>query len=191
MDESIHWQIAQAADKLITGGVIAYPTETIYGMGCDPRSETALNKLLKIKQRNINKGFILLAGEAEHLHFWLEDKWISWINQQPQTPITTWVVPCKKETLSELKGEHESLAVRLSSHPIVKSLCAITGAITSTSINLINQDPINDYSKIKQNFLQDLEWVIPDEDIEQSKRLNAKNKSSRIVDAVSGKILRQ
>ncbi len=188
MDESVHWQIAQAADKLISGGVIAYPTETIYGLGCDPRSAKALNKLLKIKQRDANKGFILLASEPEQLCFWLEDKWISWLKKQSETPITTWVVPCKKETLPELKGEHKSLAVRLSSHPMVKRLCAITGAITSTSVNRTDQGPLNDYIKIKQQFLLELDWIIPDE---TQTKVEQERKSSRIVDAVSGKILRK
>ncbi len=190
MDENIHWQIAQAADKIIAGGVIACPTETIYGLGCDPHSQTALNKLLKIKQRSADKGFILLASDPEQLDFWLKDEWISWIKQQPQTPITTWVVPCNKDTLPELKGEHESLAIRISTHPIVKRLCAITGAITSTSINQAEQIPLNDYARIRQQFLLELDWILPEDKIKRSTQLKTENKSSRIVDAVSGRILR-
>ncbi len=186
MEQDLNWQIKQAAEKISQGGVIAYPTETIYGVGCDPNSGSALRRILKFKKRTQSKGFIVIASEVQQLSPWLDETWLEWLSQQHPPQITTWVVPCKKETSPLLRGENTTLAVRISPHPTIKALCAMCGAITSTSVNVASQLPLNNFVKITQQFSDELDWIIP-----ANMAQPPSPKSSRIVDAKTTKIYRK
>lgn len=129
-----------AATVLRGGGVIAYPTEGVWGLGCDPLDQRAVLRLLAIKQRELSKGLILIASRVEQLDdviAWDElpdarrdDVLASWPGPH------TWVVPVRPGVPAWITGEHDSVAVRVSSHPIVIALCeAFAGALVSTSAN--------------------------------------------------------
>jgi L-threonylcarbamoyladenylate synthase len=136
--------IEDATERLQQGGVIAYPTEAVWGLGCDPFNERAVHRLLAIKQRPMEKGLILIAGDLDQLRPYLdlaalpsgrlEEVLASWPGPH------TWVMPATERTPAWITGVHASMAVRVSSHPTVVALCrAFGGPLVSTSANLSGQ----------------------------------------------------
>ena len=129
-----------AAALLRAGAVIAYPTEGVWGLGCDPFDEAAVHRLLAIKARQVDKGMILIAGDPAQL-----DGVVDW------TPLPadradavratwpgphTWIVPALPQVPRWITGSHDSIAVRVSAHPAVAALCAAFGGpLVSTSAN--------------------------------------------------------
>lgn len=136
--------IDEAAERLQQGGVIAYPTEAVWGLGCDPSSERAVHRLLAIKQRPLEKGLILIAAELDQLRPYLE---LDALPPQRLEGVTatwpgphTWVMPASARAHAWVTGAHAGLAVRVSAHPIVTALCrAFGGPLVSTSANLSGQ----------------------------------------------------
>ncbi len=132
--------IPEAAIALQTGGVIAYPTEAVWGLGCDPRNEEAVLRLLAIKQRAVEKGLILIASQYEHLRPFLD---ITAVPSERLAEVLaswpgphTWVMPAAGDAPHWITGSHAGLAVRISAHPLVIELCnAYGGALVSTSAN--------------------------------------------------------
>jgi L-threonylcarbamoyladenylate synthase len=133
--------IAEAVDVLQRGGVIAYPTEGVWGLGCDPFDEAATLRLLALKQRAVDKGLILVASSTPQL-----DGLVDW-NALPEgrgdavvatwPGPHTWVVPATPRVPPWISGGRDSVAVRVSAHPLVVALCdAYGGALVSTSANV-------------------------------------------------------
>ena len=126
--------------------VIAYPTEAVFGLGCDPMNEKAVQRLLTIKQRPIEKGLILIAANLAQLNDYvdltaLSTAQIDLIHQTWPGPVT-WVMPAKAQVPKWLTGQFDSIAVRVSAHSTVQALClAFGGPITSTSANLTGLKP--------------------------------------------------
>lgn len=133
-----------AADALHSGEVIAYPTEAVYGLGCDPLNPDAVQRLLAIKQRDIDKGLILIASEFDQLR--------PFILPLPETARKqveaswpgpcTWLCPATAATPAWIRGQHSSIAVRVTAHPLAAALCAAFGGpIVSTSANTSARPP--------------------------------------------------
>ena len=136
--------IPEAATSLQTGGVIAYPTEAVWGLGCDPRDEQAVLRLLAIKQREVEKGLILIASHLDQLRPFLNlaavpaknlaEVLASWPGPH------TWVMPASTAAPRWITGAHDGIAVRISAHPRVIELCnSYGGALVSTSANRAGQ----------------------------------------------------
>lgn len=137
--------------------VIAYPTEAVFGLGCDPDSEQAVNALLALKQRPWEKGLILIAADYQQLLPYIDDSALS----EPQRAAifaswpgpVTWVIPARPETPRLLTGRFSSLAVRVSDHPLVQQLCRQYGKpLVSTSANLSGQEPCRNADEVMQQF---------------------------------------
>lgn len=132
--------IRRAASSLRSGGVIAYPSDTVYGLGCLPTDTAALKKILAIKQRSVDKGLILLAANRAQLASFTdsgltEANWQTICADQAQP--TTWLVPAAEDISPLLCGSHTTIAVRITRHPGSCALClAVNSAIVSTSANL-------------------------------------------------------
>ncbi|WP_017168141.1 Sua5/YciO/YrdC/YwlC family protein, partial [Xanthomonas phaseoli] len=131
----------RAVSALTQGGVIAYPTEAVWGLGCDPRQEAAVLRLLEIKRRPVEKGVIVVASSVDLLRDWVDidaleperrqDVLASWPGPH------TWILPITDRAPRWVTGEHDGLAVRISAHPVVAALCAAWAApLGSTSANL-------------------------------------------------------
>lgn len=144
-------------DALYNQQVIAYPTEAVFGLGCDPDSEQAVHTLLALKQRPLEKGLILIAADYQQLLPYIDDRALS----EPQrTAIfsswpgpVTWVIPARSETSHLLTGHFSSLAVRVSDHPLVQQLCRQYGKpLVSTSANLSGQEPCRNANEVRQQF---------------------------------------
>lgn len=132
--------VDQAAAQMRAGAVVAYPTEAVWGLGCDPFDAEAVSRLLAIKQRPGAKGLILLAASWELLEPLLEP----WRLPRERLELVletwpgphTWLMPCIAGIPDWLRGEHATLAVRVSAHPVAAGLSsAFGGPIVSTSAN--------------------------------------------------------
>lgn len=141
------------------GLLIAYPTEAVFGLGCDPDNHDAIRKLLELKQRPIEKGLILVASTYSQLLPYVKD---SNIPMDKRTGIfsswpgpITWLLP-KSPTLSDLiTGGSALVAVRVSNHPVVHAICQELGKpIISTSANLAGQDPAKTVEQVKKQFAE-------------------------------------
>lgn len=149
--------LSKAINALSNGEIIAYPTETVFGFGCDPKNQAALLKLMQLKQRDPNKGLILLSADLDFLSPYIDEKALSaqeW--QQLKTPAktpTTFIVP-KSAALSPLiSGAFDGVAIRISKHPIVVALSnALQSPIISTSANRSGCDPCLSKTEIEQQF---------------------------------------
>lgn len=138
MSERLNIDTAAAIAR--NGGVIAYPTEAVWGVGCDPMNENAVLRLLAAKQRSVDKGLILIAANLEQLRPFLDlpalpserlaDVLATWPGPH------TWVMPAAPHAPRWITGSHDGIAVRISAHPLVVALCnAFGGALVSTSAN--------------------------------------------------------
>lgn len=134
----------RAARILRSGGVVAYPTEAVYGLGCDPLSRVAVEHLLAIKRRPVKKGLILIASRFEQLEPFVQAQPPEVRRKLDETwpgPVT-WLIPANRATPRWLRGNHHSLAVRVTAHPLAAALCeAFGGAIVSTSANPTGRPP--------------------------------------------------
>ena len=181
--------IVQAVKVLHEGGIIAYPTEAVYGLGCDPKNLSAVKKILDLKQRNKEKGLILIASNFEQLKSYIsplektiEDKMLdSW---QEHRSAITWLVPVDKDVSMYLKGQFDTLAVRVSHHPVVKELCEnFSGAIISTSANIATQEAARTAEEVKQIFDDKIDFIIEGE-------TDVNVQPSEIRDALTDEIIR-
>ena len=148
------FKIKNAVRHLKAGAVLAYPTEAVYGLGCDPLNENAVMNLLDIKQRPIEKGLILIASSLEQLrpYLVLEQTIIDRITPTWPGPVT-WVIPVQRWVPKWLTGEHQSLAVRVTNHPIARDLCAQFGSpLISTSANPTTRPAIKESRKLLKTF---------------------------------------
>jgi len=152
--------ITEAVQQIKQGKVIAYPTESVYGLGCDPWNEQAFLKLLKLKGRALEKGVILIAANLDQVkdlayienEEWSEQVIGSW---KDSCEAVTWILPAKKTIPYWVTGGRDTVAIRVSHHPGVVALCNSLGsALVSTSANLSKQLPAMnalDCSKIFPN----------------------------------------
>ena len=146
------------------GGVIAYPTEAVFGLGCLPLNEASVNKILKLKDRSVDKGLILVAFSIEQLEPFVDFAKVEHNRQKIDKswpgPVT-WLIPAKPETPSWLTGKHDTLAVRVSAQPTVRDLCEKLGPIVSTSANPSSAEPAKSDQAVREYFLNDVDYVIP------------------------------
>jgi L-threonylcarbamoyladenylate synthase len=157
--------IAQAIAALRNGGVIAYPTEAVWGLGCDPFDAAAVRRLLRIKQRDVAKGLILIASSLSQI--------APLIDTDPLPPERlqavlstwpgphTWLMPCTPGVPAWLRGMHATLALRVTAHPTVIALCdAFGGPIVSTSANLAGHEPARDADALDPMLLEQIDGVL-------------------------------
>ncbi len=177
--------LLRAAAVLRSGGVIAYPTEAVYGLGCDPLNQNAVRRLLAIKRRPMDKGLIIIATDLAQLEPFIE----------PPTPEirqkldaswpgpVTWLLPARPGTPHWLCGRHPSLAVRVTAHPLAAALCrAFGGPLVSTSANPSGRPPARSPLQARLRC--------PAADLVVHGATGDLGSPTPILDATSGKILR-
>ncbi len=169
------------------GSVIAYPTEAVYGLGCDPDNETAVRELLDLKERPAEAGLILIADSF--------DRFLPFIQpvspQQRELALSTWpgpvtwLFPRNEQVPDWLAGTHETIALRVTAHPVCRTLCAaFGGAIVSTSANTRQAEPARNPRDIERYFGSSLCGTVAGD-------LGDENKPSQIRDLATGRILRE
>ncbi len=180
--------IGAATVCLQRGGVIAYPTEAVWGLGCDPADQAAVLRLLAIKRREVDKGLILIAADVEQLRRWVDFAALS----EPQLADVlaswpgpnTWIVPAAATTPRWITGDHDGIAVRVSAHPSVAALCtAFAGALVSTSANPAGAPPPKSLAEFDPVLLDAVDGVLAGE-------TGGLERPTAIRDARSGRVLR-
>ncbi|MGO3405993.1 L-threonylcarbamoyladenylate synthase [Marinomonas sp.] len=143
------------ADIMRQGGVVAYPTEAVWGLGCDPFNESAVKKILSLKSRAMEKGLILVASNPSHLLPWtktLSAESATRLTSRTLIP-TSWVVPDTHIAPEWVRGQHASVAIRLSQHAPVQALCdAFDGVLVSTSANPAGLEPAMSKEEVMAYF---------------------------------------
>ena len=156
-------RIRQAARALARGGLVAYPTEAVFGFGCDPLNTDALERLLALKGRRADMGLILLAGDRDQLDAWLGPLRASEEARLAETwpgPVT-WIVPAAPWVPRLLTGGRDTLAVRVTAHPLAAGLSlAADTPIVSTSANVSGRAPARNTLQVRRRFGADLDAVL-------------------------------
>jgi len=155
--------IAAACQAVQQGKVIAYPTEAVFGLGCNPANLEAVQRILTLKQRPAHKGLILIAADLQQLAPWLLPLEPALLQQiLPTWPgAVTWLLPVRPDVSPLIRGEHDTLAVRVTAHPVCRELCQCLGhPLISTSANLNGQEPARNVTEILQQFDQQLGFVL-------------------------------
>ena len=154
---------AQCAARVVReGGVIAYPTEAVWGLGCDPWNEDAVYRLLALKARPVEKGLIVVAANIHQLDFLLEDLPDVWLDRLAGTwpGPNTWLVPHQERLPEWVTGVHDSVAVRVTDHPLVQELCHLTGPLISTSANPAGRPAARTRLRVEQYFHDELDAIL-------------------------------
>lgn len=150
-------------NHLREGGVIAYPTEGVFGLGCDPFNPKAVERIFDLKGRSRQKGFILIAASREQLRR-LVPQLPSEVEEKLRKPQPiTWIVPARPWVPKWLCGRHRTLAVRITAHPLAAELCRVFGGpLISTSANRSGRPPAKRLWEVYRNFgkVQDL-LIVP------------------------------
>lgn len=181
--------LADAANALKKGGVLAYPTEAVWGLGCDPDDETAVMRLLAIKQRPVDKGLILIAANLDQLRPFLDlpalpsERLAEVLATWPGPH--TWVMPAGPRAPRWITGAHSGIAVRVSAHPVVVTLCTVFGgALVSTSANRGGEPAPADLAELERSgLLAQLDGRLDGE-------TSFLDRPTPIRDALSGAVLR-
>lgn len=167
------------------GGVIAYPTESCFGLGCDPRNPRAVQRLLRIKGRPERKGLILIAAHLHQLKPYLAPLNPAQIKQlSAKWPGPhTWLVPASHNCPFWLTGRHSTIAVRVTGYPAAARLCREAGmALVSTSANRSGQKSARTARECARLFGRKVRII--------QGRIGKQRKPSTIQDLATGKILR-
>ncbi|OBT15656.1 threonylcarbamoyl-AMP synthase [Vibrio sp. UCD-FRSSP16_10] len=181
--------IDKAVDALKEGKVIAYPTEAVFGVGCDPDNEQALQALIDLKQRDPEKGLILIAANFEQLLPYVD---ISELSKEQMDTVfeswpgpVTWVMPVSKKTHQLVHGQFDSVAVRVTDHPLVQQICIkLSKPITSTSANLSGMPPCLVAEEVERQLGSDPLFIV-------NGSVGNRTKPSEIKDAKSLQVLRR
>ena len=179
------WRIQQVARVVRAGGVIAYPTEAVWGLGCDPWAADAVQRLLELKMRPMEKGLILVAAHIDQFDFLLDDLPERWLDRLVGTwpGPNTWLVPHRERLPEWITGQHDSVALRVSNHPLVARLCALTGPLVSTSANPAGRPAARSRLRVEQYFPGRLDAVL-------TGPLGGRRNPSTIRDVRSGEVIR-
>lgn len=180
-------ELKTAAKIMRDGGVIAYPTESCFGLGCDPRNLQAVRRLLALKCRDLHKGLILIGSSIQHIEIYADiadaPKHADILKSWPGP--NTWLLTPTQQVSEFVRGEHDKIAIRVTAHPIAAMLCeAFDGAIVSTSANLQGQTALKTAMAVKQQFGDGLDHIVSGE-------IGSDVKPSTIRDGFSGEILRK
>lgn len=175
-----------AVNALRQGGVIACPTEAVWGLSCDPANEDAVERLLALKSRPVEKGLIVVAADQAQLECLL-----SGLSPEHRQTLSdswpgpaTWLLPHRGLMPDWVTGMHSTVAVRVSRHPVVSQLCAAWGGpLVSTSANPAGARPAREAYQVRRYFGDRLDYVLPG-------RVGAAARPTVIRDLFSGQIIR-
>lgn len=180
------WKLREAARCVRSGGLIAYPTEAVYGLGCDPLNEVAMANLLELKQRPVEKGVILIAADFEQLR-----PYVKTLPQEQMQRVleswpgpNTWLLPVADDLPRWLSGSHSTLAVRVTGHPVAAALCRACGTpLVSTSANRSGQRPARSALQVRLKLRPGVDCIV-------HAPLGGNPAPSTIRDALTGRTLR-
>jgi len=182
-----NYRIKKAVNTVKLGGIIIYPTEAVFGIGCDPNNIDALKKVIDIKSRDSQKGLIIVASKFEQILDYIkplpkdiEDRLkTNWPAQ------TTYIFPAS-DILSDylIGGNNRTVAIRVSQNKYIKKLCDLLGhPLVSTSANISGMESITSYKQAKREFQNKVDYILPG-------KVDINLKPSKIVDIFTSRVLR-
>lgn len=157
-------QLDLACHVLAAGGVIAYPTEAVWGLGCEPLNAHACRRVLSLKRRPRAKGFILIASDFAQVTPFLAHVSKPKLRRAFDTwpGPATWLLPAAAWVPPYLTGGRDTLAVRVTAHPVARALCeAYGGPIVSTSANVSGRAPARSALQVLRRFGQSVDYILP------------------------------
>ncbi len=181
------WRAAYLAKQLKAGGVIAYPTEGVWGLGCLPELSDAVLRILSLKNRSWTEGLILIAGTIEQL-----DEYLDGLSREQRKTLTehwpgptTFLVPDNGHAPQWIVGRHDTLAVRVTDHPVVRFICdAVDGALVSTSANITGRPSARSAMEVRRYFGDCVDLIVPGD-------LGGAAGASEIRVLTTGEVIRQ
>ncbi len=179
-------QLRAAVRAIRAGGVVACATEAVWGLSCDPDDPEAVFRLLELKSRPVAKGLILVAASETQLGFLLAD-----LDSEQRRRLSgswpgpnTWLIPHRDRLQPWIYGEHDTVAVRVSDHPVVRALClAWGGPLVSSSANPAGARPPVAAFQVRRYFGDALDAILPG-------ATGSSDRPSTIRDLASGRIIR-
>ena len=167
------------------GAVFAYPTEAVFGLGCDAKNKNSIIKILDIKQRDISKGLIVISDNLEKVRNFIDDSYYkTFVEQNSDAKPTTWLCPASDLVLPEVTGKSNKIAIRITSHKISCDICKLLDLpIISTSANKSGDDPFVESCEFDNYFHNHIDYIV-DGKVGDSK------KPSRILDLITKEVLR-
>lgn len=167
------------------GGIIAYPTESCYGLGCDPRNVRALKHLIRLKGRSAAKGMLLIADHFKRLQVFIRP-----LNAGDSARMrrnwpgpVSWVVPASAACPPLLTGGRATIAIRVTAHPVAARLCRSLGmALVSTSANKSGKKPAQTAAECRRIFGAQVRVI--------DGRIGQRRRPSTLIDLATGTILR-
>ena len=179
-------RVARAARIARAGGVIAYPTEAVFGLGCLPRDRRAVMRLLAIKRRSWRKGLILVAADFRELEPYVllppEPRRSEILATWPGP--NTWVLDARADAPRWITGGRASVAVRVTAHPLAAELCRAVGeALVSTSANVSRRPPHRRLLTLRRDLGRSVDYVL-------AGALGGLEAPTAIRDGRSGRVLR-
>lgn len=186
-----HYTLAEcdaAAALLRAGGVLAYPTEAVYGLGCDPRDRAAFERIFALKQRPPTQGVLLIAAEFAQVARYIDlaavpGEVMAQVQASWPGP-NTWIFPRSAAVPDWVAGAHAGIALRVTAHAPAAALCrAFGGALVSTSANPHGSPPARSAQQALDYFGDALEGVL-------DAPLGGQQRPTVIRDALSGAIIR-
>jgi L-threonylcarbamoyladenylate synthase len=180
--------LAAAVIALRAGGVIAYPTEAVYGLGCDPRNEQACERLFALKQRSSGQGVLLIAADFGQIVPYVDlvaTPAAALARAQASWPGPhTWIFPRAAEVPAWIAGNQAGIALRVTSHPSAAALCRMfDGALVSTSANRHGEAPALTAADVRAAFGDQLAAIL-------NGALGGLERPTPIRDAISGDFIR-
>lgn len=179
-------EVCQAVSFIKKGAVVAYPTESSFSLGCDPDNIDAVSRILQVKQRALEKGFILVAASWEQV-----EPLINYVRPDMLTRIfetwpgsVTWLFPASDAVPQWICGHHAHVAVRVTAHPVAKMLCEhFGGPLIATSCNASGHTPACDVRTVQLTMQNTVDYVMTGEPC-------GVYKPTELRDAITGEILR-
>ncbi len=177
--------IAAAVAALRAGGVVAYPTEAVYGLGCDPFNRAAFDKLFALKQRPPQQGVLLIASDFSQIENFIDAAPPAIARARATWPGPhTWIFPRSENVPAWLAGTHAGIALRVTAHATASELCrAFGGAIVSTSANRHGAEPARSSADVRSAFGGELAYILDG-------AVGGLDRPTPIRNAVSGEIIR-
>ena len=167
------------------GAVFAYPTEAVFGLGCNIDNKNSINKILNLKKRDASKGLIVISDNIEKVRNLISDDYFKLFVQSSSSSIpTTWLCPASSIVLPEVTGGSNKIAIRITRHEASCNLCKLLNSpIISTSANIAGKKPMLKIDETLDFFGNDIDYVIND-------KIGESTKPSRILDLITKKVLR-
>ena len=177
-----------AAEVLRSGGVVAYPTEAVYGLGCDPHDHAAFERVFTLKQRPPTQGVLLIAADFAQVEKYID------LARVPADALAraratwpgphTWIFPRAASVPDWIAGSHAGIALRVTAHPLAAALCrAFGGALVSTSANRHGEPPARTATQVRGAFGDQLGYILDG-------AVGGQERPTPIRDAITGEQIR-